>query len=182
MIPVALATERLVLDQPTIADVTLITEYCGDPVFEHYMNTPWPYERKHAVHFVEQYVPIGWEDDREYTWALRSGDDFLGVIGYREATHDIGYWLGAPHRGSGYMTEAAGAVVDWLFSVGRDHLAWECIPGNLASAAVARKIGFSFTGEGPSALTSRDDTVATAWHASLAATDDRAPKPGWPLP
>ena len=180
MIPVALATERLLLDQPTLADVALIAEYCGDPLFEVYMNTPWPYERKHAVHFVEHYVPIGWEDDREFTWAIRCDGDFLGVIGYREATRDIGYWLGAPHRGRGYMTEAATVVVDWLFGQGRTELQWECIPDNAASASVARKLGFTFTGTGPSALTSRDDSVATSWHASLAATDSRDEKSGWP--
>lgn len=181
MIPVALATPRLVLDQPTAADIPLIAEYCGDPLFERFMNTPWPYERKHAEQFVEQYVPIGWEDDREYTWALRADGTFLGVIGYREATRDIGYWLGAPHRGRGYMTEAATAVIYWLFSLGKRELTWECIPGNDASASVARKLGFAYTGTGPSALTSRDGSTATSWHGTLAATDSRAPKDGWPL-
>lgn len=85
MIPVGLATPRLVLDQPTLADVESITAYCGDPLFEHYMNTPWPYERKHAQHFVESYVPIGWEDDHEFTWALRADGEFIGVIGYRRS-------------------------------------------------------------------------------------------------
>lgn len=182
MIPVTLTTERLVLDQPTLADVALIAQYCADPLFETTMNTPWPYERKHAVHFVESHVPIGWEDDREYTWAIRADDEFLGVIGYREETRDVGYWLGAPHRGRGYMTEAGSAVVDWLFAQGKPALAWEALPGNLASASVARKLGFAFTGSGPSALVSRDGSTAQSWHAALAADDDRSAKDGWPLP
>jgi len=180
MIPITLTTERLLLDQPTLADVALIAEYCSDPLFETFMNTPWPYERKHATQFVESYVPIGWEDDREYTWALRADGTFLGVIGYREATRDIGYWLGKPHRGRGYMTEASTAVVDWLFDRGKRTLTWECIPGNDASASVARKLGFAYTGTGPSALTSRDDSTAVAWHATLNSTDDRTVKDGWP--
>lgn len=182
MIPAVLVTPRLVLDQPTLTDVTLIAEYCSDPLFETTMNTPWPYERKHAVQFVEAHVPIGWEDEREYTWAIRADDEFLGVIGYREASRDIGYWLGAPHRGKGYMTEAATAVVDWLFERGKHRLQWECLPGNRASASVARKLGFTFTGAGPSALTSRDGSTAQSWHAELAAGDSRAVKEGWPLP
>jgi RimJ/RimL family protein N-acetyltransferase len=182
MIPVTLTTERLHLDQPTDADVTLIAQYCSDPLFETTMNTPWPYERKHAVQFVESFVPIGWEDDREYTWAIRSGGDFVGMIGYREASGDVGYWLGEPHRGLGYMTEASTSVVDWLFSRGKASISWECVPGNLASANVARKLGFSYTGVGPSSLTAREGSPDTAWHATLAATDDRSPKPGWPLP
>ena len=182
MIPVTLTTARLVLDQPTDADVTLIAKYCADPLFETTMNTPWPYERKHAVQFVDSLVPIGWEDDREYTWAIRGGEDFAGMIGYREASGAIGYWLGEPHRSLGYMTEAATAVVDWLFSLGKPAIAWECVPGNLASANVARKLGFTFTGEAPSSLTTREGAANQAWHATLASADDRSPKPGWPLP
>ncbi|CAN5279165.1 GNAT family N-acetyltransferase [soil metagenome] len=182
MIPVTLTTERLVLDQPTLADVSLMAEYCADPLFETTMNTPWPYERKHAVQFIESLVPMGWEDEREYTWALRADGDFLGVIGYREASRDIGYWLGAPHRGLGYMTEAATAVVEWLFSRGKTEVEWECVPGNTASAGVARKLGFTFSGTGPSAFTNRDGSPALAWHATLGSADDRAVKDGWPLP
>jgi RimJ/RimL family protein N-acetyltransferase len=181
MIPVTLTTERLKLDQPTLADVTRIAEYCADPLFETTMNTPWPYERKHAVQFVESLVPIGWEDDREYTWAIRSGDELLGMIGYREASGDFGYWLGAPHRGLGYMTEAGTAVVDWLFAQGKASIAWECVPGNVASAGVARKLGFTYTGAGPTSLAAREGAATDAWHGILAATDDRAEKPGWPL-
>ncbi len=179
MIPITLSTARLVLDQPVSADRALIAEYCADPLFEHVMNTPWPYELKHATSFVNDYVPMGWRTDVEYTWALRASGEFLGVIGYREATRDIGYWLGAPHRGHGYMTEAATAVVDWLFESGKRSLQWECIPGNAASAGVARKLGFTYTGSGPSLLVS---TGVAAWHATLAATDDRSEKPGWPVP
>ena len=100
MMPVTLRTERLVLDQPTPDDIDLIAQYCSDPVFERLMTTPWPYERKHAAHFVEKYVPLGWEDETEFTWAIRSDSDFLGMIGYRAQLRMIGYWLGAPHRGS----------------------------------------------------------------------------------
>jgi RimJ/RimL family protein N-acetyltransferase len=179
MIPVTLTTARLVLDQPTPADVALIAEYCTDPVFEHLMTTPWPYERKHALHFVEQYVPIGWEDDSEYTWAIRSGDEFAGMIGFRTEL-GIGYWLGAPHRGQGFMTEAARAVVEWAFEHGHQLVSWECVEGNLASESVARKLGFTYTGTGPGDVLARDGSATLSWHGTLAVTDSRDPKPGWP--
>jgi len=180
MIPVTLGTERLTLDQPATADRELIAQYCSDPLFESYMTTPWPYEVKHATGFVTDYAPMGWRTNAEYTWAIRAEGVFVGVIGYREATRDIGYWLGAPHRGHGYMTEAAGAVVDWLFAQGRDELAWECVVGNTASAGVARKLGFAFTGVAPSSQPARDGTPQPSWHGVLTATDSRAPQPGWP--
>ncbi|MBX3099147.1 MAG: GNAT family N-acetyltransferase [Salinibacterium sp.] len=180
MIPVTLTTPRLVLDQPTSADSTVIAEYCTDPVFEINMTTPWPYELKHATHFVSDYVPMGWRTGEEYTWAIRSDGVFLGMVGYRVPSGMIGYWLGAPHRGQGIMTEAATAVVDWLFSVGIPSLGWECIPGNTASVSVARKLGFTFLGLRDALVPDRDGSTPPVWQAALASNDDRSEKPGWP--
>jgi RimJ/RimL family protein N-acetyltransferase len=178
--PVTLVTDRLVLDQPTVADVDITTEYCQDPLFERFMVTPWPYSRADAVGFFVDYVPRAWERNNEYTWALRRDNEFLGVIGFRPAGNDVGYWIGAPHRGYGYMTEAMGAVLDWLFAQGYDDILWECFAGNAGSASVARKNGFTFTGDSESNLSARDGSHPQALHAVLKAEDSRDPKPGWP--
>ncbi len=180
MKPVTLTTERLVLDQPTTADRGLIVEYCRDRVFEHFMVTPWPYEPEHADFFLDQVVRPGWETDTEYTWALRRDGEFLGVVGYRFQAGDVGYWLGAPHRGNGYMTEAVRAVCDWLFARGVESIAWECIVGNVSSASAVRKAGFRFLGEAPSVVQDRNGNYPPAWHAELRAGDPAAPRPGWP--
>lgn len=182
MLPVDLRTTRLVLDQPRIGDHAHIVEYCRDPVFEKFMTLPWPYESKHADHFLFQLAPNGWELETEFTWALRYAHTgpLLGVIGYRTATGDIGYWLGAPHRGLGLMTEAVVGVTEWLFGRGVPSVAWECVVGNVASARVARKAGFTYTGEAPSALAFRDGGHPLAWHGVLAADDARAVQAGWP--
>jgi RimJ/RimL family protein N-acetyltransferase len=181
MKPVELRTPRLVLDQPTPADIDRVTEYCRDPIFERFMLTPWPYERSHAETFLETVIPNGWADDLEYTWALRHEGAFLGLIGFRTRVNDVGYWLGAPHRGHGFMPEALGAVADFAFERSQRQLLWECIPGNLASATVARKAGFTYLGEGPSLYPDRNGAEAVAWQGSLAPSDSREPKPGWPL-
>jgi RimJ/RimL family protein N-acetyltransferase len=180
MKPVTLRSARLVLDQPTLADVDLVTEYCQDPIFEKFMLTPWPYGRSDAEKFVGTVIPLMWEDDTEYSWALRLGSEFLGLIGYRTKAHDIGYWLGAPHRGHGYMPEAVAAVADWVFDRTTEAIFWECIPGNASSAAVARKCGFSYLGESVSLYPDRSGEEAVAWRGTLAPDDSREPKPGWP--
>ena len=117
--PVTLRTKRLVLDQPAAADIDLVVEYCQDPLFEKYMLTPWPYERHHAEEFVQTRVPEWWANDEEFTWAIRHDGKFIGMIGFRSAARDIGFWMGTPHRGNGYMPEAVGAVLDWAFAQGR---------------------------------------------------------------
>jgi len=178
MIPVRLTTERLVLDQPVAADRELIAEFCRDPLFEKYMTLPWPYELKHADYFIDKVAPGGWDTDSEYTWAIRHDGQFLGAIGYRSTGKDFGYWLGAPHRGKGYMTEAARAMLDWLFERGEQVVLWECVVGNTASAAIAQRLGFAYTGTGPTQLVFRDGSHPMAWHGELRRGVDRTTE--WP--
>lgn len=180
MEPVRLATDRLVLDQPVADDIDLVTEYCQDPVFERFMTLPWPYRRGDAEFFVTEFVPHGWRSDLEYTWAVRIDGGFAGVIGYRVPTRSVGFWLGAPHRGRGTMPEALTAVADWAFQRGERELRWECVLGNRASLAAARKAGFRYTGQRPAEIPMRDGSRPEAWHGVLLRDDDRTEKDGWP--
>jgi RimJ/RimL family protein N-acetyltransferase len=170
MRPVTLRTKRLVLDQPVASDRDVIVEYCRDPLFEAFMTLPWPYEPKHADFFIDELVPRGWATGSELSWAIRESEagPILGAIGWRAAGNDLGYWLGAPHRGRGIMPEAVTVVADYLFAeLGLAEIRWECVVGNTASASVARKTGFRFTGAGPADLTFRDGSHPAAWHGIL---------------
>jgi RimJ/RimL family protein N-acetyltransferase len=182
MKPVTLRSERLVLDLPVESDKPAIIEYCQDPIFERFLTVPWPYQPKDADFFVDELIPQGWESGTELTWALRrsEGAPLLGVLGWRSETNDVGYWLGAPHRGLGYMSEAMNTVIAYLFSSHElTELNWECRVGNVASLGVARKAGFRFTGEAPSSIAYRDGSHPPSWHGSF----DRMPTEGaseWP--
>jgi RimJ/RimL family protein N-acetyltransferase len=180
MKPVTLRTPRLVLDQPTLADVDIVTEYCRDPLFERFMSTPWPYRKQDAELFLGQIVPAGWSNDTEYTWSIRVAGGFAGMIGFRSANRDLGFWLGAPYRGRGLMTEAVGGVLDWVFASSEADVLWECYLGNLNSLGVARKSGFTYRGVGDALVADRDGGRPDAWKASIAKTDSRDAKPGWP--
>ena len=182
MEPFILSTGPLLLDQPTETDISSIAEYCQDPVFERYLTLPWPYERKDAEFFVHEYVLRGWESGSEVTWALRGPHgEFLGVIGVRASRAMVGFWLGAPHRGRGYMPLAVSTVADWAFSSRwLEQVRWEAVVGNAASLAVARKAGFRYTGVEPAIVIRRDGSRPASWQAVLHAAEDRAPKPGWP--
>ncbi|WP_382304472.1 GNAT family N-acetyltransferase [Herbiconiux sp. UC225_62] len=180
----SLTTARLTLDQPVEGDVDLIASYCSDPVFEAFMTTPWPYERKHAEYFVRSFVPDGWSRSVEWTWAIREGggQDILGAIGVRMNSGMVGYWLGAPHRGHGIMPEALRAVVDAVFERSdRADLRWECVVGNTASSRVAEKVGFRFTGETVGMIAGRDGSLQRSWTARLDRHDDRSARPVWPV-
>jgi RimJ/RimL family protein N-acetyltransferase len=188
--PVELRSERLTLSVPTLDDVDAITRYCQDPLFERYLTTPWPYGRSDAVAFVDA-VARWWEERSEYTLGIRldehhgdpsdGGGALVGMIGWR-ARGDIGFWMGAEHRGRGYMVEALATMVEWVFvEHDPERIAWETLPGNLASARVARAAGFRYTGIAPVLVPARDGSHPDSWHAELRRDDDRDPKPGWPL-
>ncbi|WP_353809203.1 GNAT family N-acetyltransferase [Agromyces sp. SYSU T00194] len=184
--PVVLQTERLVLDQPRAADVDDIARYCTDPVFEHTVTTPWPYERRHAVGFVEEFVPNGWADRSERTWAIRRRERpelLLGVVGLRTARTSIGYWLGREHRGDGVMAEAARRVVAYAFDpagLDADQVAWEAVAGNVASARVARAAGFAFDPRDRRRVRLREGSSAPAWHAVAHRDPARGGAHAWP--
>lgn len=183
MLTPAIGTARLWLDRPVSGDRERVAEYCADPAFEHTMTLPWPYRMRHADFFLDTLVPDGWADGSELTWAIRSGEGqpLLGVIGWRADRGDVGFWLGAENRGFGYMTEALNAVTDWLFAHrGIVGVAWECVDGNLASASVARKAGFTFTGVRPTTLRFRDGSHPLSWHAEIGRGDAHEPTDGWP--
>lgn len=191
MEPVTLRSERLVLSTPTLGDTDRVFEYCQDPLFEKYLSTPWPYRRADAEHFLGDIVPSGWEIGREFVWALRETSDgpLLGVVGLHRrrvedpGSLDVGYWLGAPHRGRGYMAEAVQSAVTWALEGGAAvTVHWECAIGNLASARTARAAGFRFTGVGPSQVATRDGSHPDHWHGRrlAGAVDDSTPYLAWP--
>lgn len=186
MQPFTLSTERLHLDELRPDDAQAVFEFCQDPDFETYLTIPWPYRLSDAVYFITEHVPQGWASGNELSWALRTpAGELLGVTSLRRklGRFDIGFWLGAAYRGHGYMPEAVCAILDWAFETAAvEEIGWECIAGNLASATVARKLGFTFGGVRPSVLPARDGSHPESWHGLLRASDDRSPKPGWPLP
>jgi ribosomal-protein-alanine N-acetyltransferase len=59
----------------------------------------------------------------------------------------IGYWIGAPFAGQGYMTAALRALIPFCFGTLRLHrLEAACIPSNAASVALLEKTGFQREG------------------------------------
>jgi RimJ/RimL family protein N-acetyltransferase len=199
--PVELRSERLILSAPTADDVDAITRYCQDPLFERFLTTPWPYGRADAVAFVDA-VARRWAEGSEYTLGIRlddgdsggvgaggvgtggggaGGGPLIGMVGWR-ARGDVGFWMGAEHRGRGYMVEALATLVEWVFvEHAPERITWETLPGNLASARVARAAGFRYTGIGPVLVPARDGSRPDSWHGELLRDEDRDPKPGWPL-
>ncbi len=62
-------------------------------------------------------------------------------------TGSLGYWIGAPFAGRGYMTSAVRAFIPFAFNALRLHrLEAACIPTNTPSIALLEKTGFKREG------------------------------------
>src|SRR5229473_1985998 len=82
---------------------------------------------------------------------VRESDTLCGGVGLRiEPDHhraELGYWIGVPHWGKGYATEAAGAMVKYGFeTLGLHRIFASHFANNSASARVLRKIGMRHEG------------------------------------
>jgi RimJ/RimL family protein N-acetyltransferase len=183
---VALRTPRLTLRPPVLDDVDAIAVACQDPGIQRYVPVPVPYRQEDAADYVTGFCDPGWASGDRLTWAVLEDGALVGTVGLDDVADgaaELGYWLAPEARGRGVMREAAAAVVDHGFDpgsgLGLARIGWRAYAGNVASAAVARGLGFRFEGVarlGAVGRRGREDD----WLAGLLATDDRAPRP-WPV-
>ncbi|MDP9128175.1 MAG: GNAT family N-acetyltransferase [Pseudomonadota bacterium] len=65
----------------------------------------------------------------------------------------IGYWMGQPYTGRGYMTEAAQLVCDFAFDTLRlNRIEASCLPRNLPSKSLLKRLHFEEEGYAKSYL------------------------------
>src|SRR6476620_3488977 len=113
-----LETERLVLRAPRLDDAEAIATLINDRrIADNLARVPHPYTLTDAEAF------IGWasKNDSEAAFLITLADNTLiggcGVGVLSGTDLEIGYWLGVPHWGNGYATEAAHAVIDHAFTI-----------------------------------------------------------------
>jgi len=146
-----LTTARLTL-RPVAADdgermASLLNDY---DIARMVSRIPHPYTRGDAEDYLAHVAST--DLAREVLFVLETRDDGLcGVVGL-DPSHDnateLGYWLGRPFWGSGFMTEAVCAVLDWVrHEWGRRYLVAGHFADNPRSARVLTKSGFLYTGE-----------------------------------
>lgn len=94
-------------------------------------------------------------DDLGYAFLLFSseGDRMIGGVTLSNVRRGVtqsamlGYWLGLPHVGRGFMTAAVRAILPHAFETLRLHRVEAAVqPGNAASAGVLRRTGFTEEG------------------------------------
>jgi RimJ/RimL family protein N-acetyltransferase len=180
-----LVGQRVQLDAVHPRDKYAVYEHCQDAVIQSMCaNVPSPYRLKDADHFVGDYAESASAGGDVTLWALRSpgGGKLRGVIELRHEPvggAELGFWIASESRRAGLMTEALSLVLDHALSSGIRRVAWEASAGNIASAIVARRSGFTFEGVARLGEVIRTDRV-DLWRGAFIAGDSREPKSGWP--
>ncbi|MCX7521621.1 GNAT family N-acetyltransferase [Microbacterium sp. STN6] len=183
-----LGTRRLVLDAPRRSDIQTIFALCQDAEIRRWIPIASPFALSDAEFFIDAYVPHGVVSGDYTTWAVRERrhPHLIGVIELRRdvapGSASFGCWMGSAHRGRGYAREALLAVVDHAFShegLALTQLRWQGIRGNVASARLARSMGFRLETNAATPFPFRGEE-RESWVAARTADEGSDPKPGWP--
>lgn len=180
MEPITLSTERLLLRPFGERDTDAVLAACQDPDIKRWIPVPDPYEREHAVDFVDNVSPAGWREDTMYNFGVFAREDgtLIGSMGLVQLARlpadrqaELGFWTAKERRRRGYTVEAAHAVIDWAFAgLGVERLEWVATAGNEGSRAVARRLGFVMEGLQRSRIMHRG-TRRDAWAGALLPSD-----------
>lgn len=147
-----LKTERLILRPFEVGDARqMYDNWASDENVTRYLT--WlPHESPEATAKLLEEWHDAYSDARTYNWAIELDGQAIGSIGAVKiddlSEHaEIGYCIGKPYWGRGIMTEAAGAVIEYLFAqVGLNRIGICHAVPNKASGRVAQKCGMKYEG------------------------------------
>ena len=110
-------------------------------------------------------------EDTGYSFFIfaRADDTLLGGVTLGNVQRGIamscslGYWIGAPYARQGLMTDALRSVLPFVFeTLGLHRLEAACLPNNVASQHLLRKLGFQEEGYARDYL-----RINAQWHDHL---------------
>jgi RimJ/RimL family protein N-acetyltransferase len=148
----AIRTERLVLEpaEPSHADALWRATEASLAELRPWLGWSRVATRESTHEFTERSL-TSWTADVDYAFVVLEDGDPVGGVGVHtprlEGLGELGYWTRSDRTGRGYMTEAAGAAVDFGFgTLGLYRLELRAGVGNVASQRVAEKLGFRHEG------------------------------------
>ncbi|MEL7128671.1 MAG: GNAT family N-acetyltransferase [Pseudomonadota bacterium] len=175
-----LKTDRLILRAPCEADAVIVAGYMADPDLPLNLGrAPYPYRLENAEAWVLK-TEVHRQAGSEYAFMVCLQDagpiGACGVIRV-DAYWELGYWIGKPHWGRGYVTEAAEAVLSWAErALEAEGFISGHIKENTASGRVLLKLGFAPVGEIDHFVASREQQVCAVRYVRGAAPPEIALK------
>ena len=152
MTPPVLTSERLCFHPWEADDFPLLASLHSDPEVQHFLqmgDPPWDdaYLRAKFEGFRADYANNGWTKfkviDRQGVFLGRAGFGRFDETGELE----LGYSFKRHLWGHGYATEAACALLDWVYGAKPvDHVIGFAVAEHAASRRVLEKAGMAFAG------------------------------------
>jgi RimJ/RimL family protein N-acetyltransferase len=179
--PPTLHGARLVLRPFAPADAPDVARLAGArEVAEGTLTVPHPYPEPAAAAWIAGHA-AAWADGSRVTYALtlREGGALVGAAGlaitpaHRRA--ELGYWVGVPHWGRGYCTEAVRALIAFaLGPLALHRVEAHHFVRNPASGRVMQKLGMRLEGVHRGAVL-KDGRFEDLAHYAILADDPRPP-------
>lgn len=153
---VTLSDDVVVLRPWSRSEATFMIEASRDPAIERY-NGLAPDSLEDAVSVIERFErsrrSFAVEGDPTgvaFVIVDAATGEPVGMCGTDDwSSTDVaqfGYWLAAGARGRGFATRAVTLMTGWLFELGAARVFLTIQSENAASAAVARRAGFTYEG------------------------------------
>ncbi len=153
-LPERIETERLLLQRHTVGDAPALKAVI-DANIEHLQAwMPWAMQEPSPLSVIEERVEkFAASFNRTESWGYEirraNHSAIIGACGLHAEIGpnalEMGYWLDARETGHGYATEATAALIVAAFATRVvDRIEIRCDPANLASAAVPRRLGFTY--------------------------------------
>lgn len=149
--PEELDTGRLMLRKVSLEDAqSIFDSYAADPEVTRYLSWPTHKSIEDTVEFLI-YAVAAWEEGSEFVWTIQPKDleAPVGTVSFGRRDHraHLGYVIARSEWGKGYITEAARALVDWVFKEPAiQRVEAICDGDNLASQRVLEKAGLDLEG------------------------------------
>lgn len=148
-----LSTDRLLLRKFHISDKGVIKDLCSErDIAATTLSIPHPFSLEDAEKWLQN-KQDDFKQGKEIAWAmcLKESNKLIGAIGMRlEPKHEsaeLGFWVGKPFWGNGYVSEAGEEVVHFSFNeLGLYRLEAHHMLGNNASGRVLEKLGMKYEG------------------------------------
>jgi RimJ/RimL family protein N-acetyltransferase len=149
-------TERLVVRCKNPSDALMLADAVTASVEHLKQWMPWAYNEPEPLQTrIDRIKRFRGEFDlgENYTYGIFNKEEtrILGGTGLHtrigEEQLEIGYWIHKDFVNRGLVTESTAALVKVAFEIIHIHrLEIHCDPGNFASAAIPRKLGFTHEG------------------------------------
>ncbi|WP_332645334.1 GNAT family N-acetyltransferase [Lysinibacillus sp. 54212] len=149
----SIETERLLLRPFHESDAEDVSFMCNNyNVFKSTLNLPHPYTLDCALAWIADHEQ-NFKDDRMYEFAItdKNSGKLYGAIGISNHQQfkngEMGYWIGEEYWGNGYATEAAKAILDFVFKEKNYHRVYaRYFKSNPASGKIMEKCGMKYEG------------------------------------